>query len=541
MGAFPIGPVLDLGSSPIYNPSRSVTYRLPDRPPPPLERRPRQNSPFPTMVAPFLLQNPSSQVSLPPGDSLPKLKSKVSISSLANAMRKKGFPHQSYPPLTKNYTKVYGPCNLSLNAEHEASSGLPVFSSGGVISGSLEISKISKALQSIQLMVTGKIIIQDLGGACTGENVMFSHVFYEWSREYNSSLPPTLVPLSYPLPSKYTDHATGFEHQMPPTYKARLNTAVPGLRVKVQYELSAKIVRSRRGIPFVTKTTRLHVPFIYRPRQPMLDRVPLPSNPRFRPGTSHSRPSSAHSTHKSHNNSRTQNVFVYTSPSLRGERATEIKLYLPHGQVCALDEPMPFVIKVFAPDHVLEELHSSVPPVTNPKDGYASFHPIGPDPSTKTRRPRTSSGKIKIKVELSRTTKVDAKCIQSTDTTGLGFITGTQTLSEGVIEKLTRGSDWIAWSGVIIIPDDVTSGGFSACRVDVFDQLVLSILPTSSSRTPVISFCESVPVRLATRNSFGVFGGSAPTLKSMEYYPPPPTSSSVGSKVSWVSSDGTYC
>ena len=86
---------------------------------------------------------------------------------------------------------------------------------------------------------------------------MFSHIFYEWSREYNSSLPPTLVPLSYPLPSKYTDHATGLEHQMPPTYKARLNTAVPGLRVKVQYDLSAKIVRSRRKIPFMTKTTRL--------------------------------------------------------------------------------------------------------------------------------------------------------------------------------------------------------------------------------------------------------------------------------------------
>lgn len=58
----------------------------------------------------------------------------------------------------------------------------------------------------------------------------------------------------------------------------------------------------------------------------MLDRVPLPSNPRFRLGTSQSRPSSAHSTHRGHNNSRTQNVFVYTSPSLRGERATEIKV-----------------------------------------------------------------------------------------------------------------------------------------------------------------------------------------------------------------------
>ena len=85
---------------------------------------------------------------------------------------------------------------------------------------------------------------------------MFSHVFYEWSREYNPSPPPTLVPLSYPLPSRYKDHSTGLEHPMPPTYKARLNTAAPCLRVRVQYDLSAKIVRSRRRIPFMTKTTR---------------------------------------------------------------------------------------------------------------------------------------------------------------------------------------------------------------------------------------------------------------------------------------------
>ena len=205
---------------------------------------------------------------------------------------------------------------------------------------------------------------------------MFSHVFYEWSREFNSSLPPTLVPLSYPLPSKYIDHSTGVEHRVPPTYKTRLN-AVPGLRVKIQYDLSAKIVRSRRRIPFMTKTTRsvsridacvhpiplppssplssasfdrrfraasadrmtdgffffpflrhpcrIHVPFIYRPRHQFFERVMLPPNPRFRPGTSNSRPRSAQSA-RSRRNSQTQKVFVYTIPSLHGERTTEIKV-----------------------------------------------------------------------------------------------------------------------------------------------------------------------------------------------------------------------
>ena len=181
-----------------------------------------------------------------------------------------------------------------------------------------------------------------------------------------------------------------------------------------------------------------------------------------------------------------------------------------------------------------------MPLVPNPKDDYASFHPIGPDPSTKTKRPRTSSGKIKIKLELSRTTRVDTKCMQCGNSANSGFVNGTQTLSEGVIERLTRGSDWIAWSGVIIVPDGVKCGGFATSRVEVFDQIVLSILPTSSSRLPVISFCEGVPMRLAARNSPGAPVGSKSTAKGMEHYPPPPTSSSVASKTSWVSSEGGY-
>ena len=290
-----------------------------------------------------------------------------------------------------------------------------------------------------------------------------------------------------------------------------------------------------------------------------------PANPWFRPGTSNSRPGSAHSAHKGHGNGQAQKVFIYTNPSLHGERATEIKvratfqcevsirltpshsstfvqLYLPRGQVCPLDEPIPFVIKVFAPDHVLEELNLSVPPVTNPKDDYASFHPIGPDPS-KIKRPRTSSGKIKIKVELLRTTKVDAKRVQLAGASSLGFIDGTQKLSEGVIEKMTRGSDWIAWSGMTVVPGDVKCGGFTACQVEVFDQLVLSILPTSSSRSAVISFCDSVPIRLASRSPLASIG-SMSTIKPKRgkgkgFYVPPPTSSSVASNVSWWSSDGS--
>jgi len=68
-------------------------------------------------------------------------------------MRKRKSPLQNYPMLSKSYTKVYGPCTLSLNADHEAGSGLPIFSNGAVISGSLEMSKISKMLQSIRIMV----------------------------------------------------------------------------------------------------------------------------------------------------------------------------------------------------------------------------------------------------------------------------------------------------------------------------------------------------------------------------------------------------
>jgi hypothetical protein len=228
------------------------------------------------MVAPFLVQNSASQITLPLGDYHPNLKSMISMTSITNAIRRRKNSHQNLPVYPQNYTKAHGHCILSLNAEHEASSGLPVFSSGSVISGSLEISKVSKMLESIQIMVN----VSAGTPVCGGPRLILFHrsqgglSFRSWAvlglekascfptcftngaANRSSSPPPTPIPLSYPLPSKYIDHATGIEHQMPPSYKARLNTAVPGLRVKIQYDLSAKIVRSRRKIPFMTKTTR---------------------------------------------------------------------------------------------------------------------------------------------------------------------------------------------------------------------------------------------------------------------------------------------
>lgn len=112
------------------------------------------------MVAPSLVQASASQVSLPLSAYHTKLKHKVSISSIANTVRKRKFPNKDHPPhphISHNYTKEYGPLTLSLNADHEASSGLPTFSNGAMISGSLEISKIAKWLHSIQIMVTIQI------------------------------------------------------------------------------------------------------------------------------------------------------------------------------------------------------------------------------------------------------------------------------------------------------------------------------------------------------------------------------------------------
>ena len=79
-------------------------------------------------------------------------------------------------------------------------------------------------------------------------------------------------------------------------------------------------------VPGTWCSFRLHVPFIYTPRQHPVERLSLPSNHRFIPGNSHSRPGSAHSAHRGHGNGQTQKVFVYTSPSPHGERATEIKV-----------------------------------------------------------------------------------------------------------------------------------------------------------------------------------------------------------------------
>jgi hypothetical protein len=142
-------------SSHIYNPPRAIGYRLPVRPPLLLGSGPHQSPPPPyTMVTPSFAQNSASRVSLPPGDFRPSLKSKVSISSVANAVFRRKLRSQDHPAHPKIFTKGNGPCMLTLNADHESSSGLPIFPNGAVISGSLEISKVSKILHSIQIMVT---------------------------------------------------------------------------------------------------------------------------------------------------------------------------------------------------------------------------------------------------------------------------------------------------------------------------------------------------------------------------------------------------
>lgn len=124
------------------------------------------------MAFPSLVQGSGSHVSLPPSSYHPKLKSKVSISSITNAfMRKRKLSHQSYPARPQNYTKEYGPFTLSLNADHEASSGLPMFTNGSVISGSLEISKVSKLLQSIQIMASVPTGVP----GCVGTSTNASH------------------------------------------------------------------------------------------------------------------------------------------------------------------------------------------------------------------------------------------------------------------------------------------------------------------------------------------------------------------------------
>ena len=68
------------------------------------------------------------------------------------------------------------------------------------------------------------------------------------------------------------------------------------------------------------------MPFIYRPRHHLLERILLPPNPRFRPGTADSRPGSSRSVPKGHSNDQAQKVFIYTTPSLQGERPTEVKV-----------------------------------------------------------------------------------------------------------------------------------------------------------------------------------------------------------------------
>jgi hypothetical protein len=122
---------------------------------------------------------------------------------------------------------------------------------------------------------------------------------------------------------------------------------------------------------------------------------------------------------------------------------------------------------VFGTDDVLDRFEGSTQTVLNGKDNFSSFHPLDEPESrfsTSSLIPKSKPAptSFKMKLELQRTTTVDAKTAQLINMIESGYMSAQVILTEGVIQCRTRGSDWIAWSGQIMIPPDLTCGGFSA-------------------------------------------------------------------------------
>lgn len=96
--------------------------------------------------------------------------------------------------------------------------------------------------------------MQEIAGAGTSDVVMFNHTFFEWDYSIDPRI-PNVVPINCPIPEKYMDEDTGLQHELPPSYRARLS-GIPGFKVRVSYEIDGTFTRARPKASLLKKLTQ---------------------------------------------------------------------------------------------------------------------------------------------------------------------------------------------------------------------------------------------------------------------------------------------
>ncbi|TFY74293.1 hypothetical protein EWM64_g9717, partial [Hericium alpestre] len=364
---------------------------------------------------------------------------------------------------TRHFVKQDNLITLIL-AGHMGDAQQPMYTSGSIVSGLVTLSKVT-GISAIEVKMEGGIKVKETAGGGSGSSQLISDTLYVWDQQLHQGPPPSEFTFRGRIPAHHND--TSREPQvLPASFDSRL-TAVPGFRVRVQYEFVVSVTRVWMvPVPW-KRQIRLRVQFVYKPltRPAHSGPFPLISN------TSSKRPHTA---------------FVdMIRPRKPGCPPIETQIYLPGSQITPITERISFRVTFTGPDAYLLPFFESTP-------SLPSFHPMPFAQSATSltsslpnsmRQPLLGRGSRPtptgpLRMSIVRQIGADARAtgvVVLTPFRGRSAIAASATLAEGCVFQAEKGSGWIRWWGEISVPPDVQCCGFTTDKLTVKDVLVLDV------------------------------------------------------------------
>ncbi|KAF8158178.1 hypothetical protein B0H34DRAFT_707732 [Crassisporium funariophilum] len=352
-----------------------------------------------------------------------------------------------------------GGASLRLSAQ-EDDVALPVYGSGGLVEGTVDLSK-TESVTSVEVKIEGRLLIKEIAeGGSTSAKLCLNTALL-WIKDANNPVCPSSLRFSIPLPHTFTYEDKTFP--LPPSFDVKLS-GLPGFIATIDYSVSATIAKPHLVPQIRSKKFGIHIgssivstPFIYYPRSRPASAIPAPlvaNATGFQP---------------------TPSWRVFES-SMRSKSTTRdditTKFYIPTSRMFYMSEPIPFHMTLEA---------SAV--------SLAAFLPFMPTAHT--------SGPVKVtRVQLMRQTTVDVR-----DTVVSGVKTDiwrTDCIGEGTFNLARDGPTSISFSGEIKIADNVKIPGFKAAGLSVKDCILLTVNPIDPGNAPFFDMRQVIPVRLST-------------------------------------------
>ncbi|KAJ6588787.1 hypothetical protein B0H19DRAFT_1101148 [Mycena capillaripes] len=348
------------------------------------------------------------------------------------------------PQPTGNFLKSSkdGEIKLRLTAQ-EDNLDLPVYGSGGVVEGSVELDHLHN-ISSVEIKVEGHLHLK--------ENAEGGHIHYNlcldksllWIRRSSNPVCPSSLHFSRTLPSVF--QYEGRRYPLPPSHSIK-HKGLPGFQATIEYSVSVMI--------HVGNTT-VSTPFIYYPRT--RPAVPIPPPLLLDEGRFIEQPE--------------WTMRPFTVKGKRNAGDINVKFYLPASRSFFASQAIPF--------HITFESTAS---------SLAAFRPYGPTTD--------GSGKLRAtRLRIMRKTAVNARRAKTEDTKA--GIWRDDYIGEAVFKRASDGPAWMSFSGEIeVVPIKVM--GFSIPGLFVQDCILLTVAPPEGTKAPAfVGIREVIPIRLTT-------------------------------------------